>query len=509
MTIVETRSGKIEGAAQDGVTLFKAIPYAAPPVGDLRWLPPQPVTPWAGVRKSEKFSDTALQNASMMDGLFGGSPWPASEDCLYLNVWTPGADSKKRSVMVWLHGGAFVIGSGSEPIYISDRLARRGNVVVVTVNYRLGALGFLNLKEVTKGAIPATGNEGLLDQTAALAWVRDNIEGFGGDPGNVTIFGESAGGMSVGALLGLPAARGLFHKAIPQSGACHTAAGKAQAVRVSEAVLAATELKTADDLRVAEGKTFMRAQAHLALNKVPGHTVAEIGGMPFRPAVDGDVLPDHPIHSVRGGATRHIPIMTGTTTEEWKLFGAMEKAITGLNEESMLKRLSLTLPNVDFKALLAPYPEMLKARGEAPTPPNLFMAVQTDRIFTAPATRLLEAHARNGGAAYSYLFDWKSPLAGGVFGACHALELGYVFGTYNLKGAEKFSGSGPRADVLAGLMMDAWIAFARSGKPGWAAYDTDRRAAMLFGADSKPVSDPFASVRKAWEAVPDALIGAI
>ncbi|MEQ1890390.1 MAG: carboxylesterase family protein, partial [Alphaproteobacteria bacterium] len=164
MTIVETHSGKIEGATKDGVTLFKAIPFAAPPVGDLRWLPPQPVAPWAGVRKSEKFSDMALQNASMMDGLFGGSPWPASEDCLYLNVWTPGADSKKRPVMVWLHGGGFVIGSGSEPVYVSDRLARRGDVVVVTVNYRLGALGYLNLKDVTNGAIPATGNEGMLDQ---------------------------------------------------------------------------------------------------------------------------------------------------------------------------------------------------------------------------------------------------------------------------------------------------------------------------------------------------------
>jgi para-nitrobenzyl esterase len=509
MTIVETRGGKIEGETQDGVTLFKAIPYAAPPVGDLRWMPPQSAKPWAGVRKAEKFSDTAMQNASMMDGLFGGSPWPASEDCLYLNVWTPGADSKKRPVMVWLHGGAFVIGSGSEPIYISDRLARRGDVVVVTVNYRLGTLGFLNLKEVTKGAIPATGNEGLLDMVAALQWVKDNIAAFGGDPANVTIFGESAGGMSVGALLGLPAAKGLFHKAIPQSGACHTAASKAQAVRVAEAVMAAAEMKTADDLRKAEGKVFMRAQAHLALNKVPGHTVAEVGGMPFRPAVDGEVLPDYPIHTVRGGATRHIPIMTGTTTEEWKLFGAMEKAITGLNEESMLKRLNLTLPDVDFKKLLAPYPAMLQARGEEPTPPNLFMAVQTDRIFGAPATRLMEAHTKNGGTGYAYLFDWKSPIAGGAFGACHALELGYVFGTYSVKGAEKFSGSGPQADVLATTMMDAWIAFARSGKPGWASYDLGQRTTMMFGAQSKLISNPTPAIRQAWDAIPDALIGAI
>lgn len=509
MSIVETRSGKIEGVTQEGITLFKAISFAAPPVGDLRWLPPQPVKPWAGVRKSEKFSDRALQNASMMDQLFGGTPWPQSEDCLYLNVWTPGADAKKRPVMVWIHGGGFVLGSGSEPIYTADRLARRGDVVVVTVNYRLGALGYLNLKEVTNGAIPATGNEGMLDQVAALQWVRDNIAGFGGDPGNVTIFGESAGGMSVGALLGMPAARGLFHKAIPQSGACHSVATKAQAVRVADAVLAATELKTADQLRAADGKTLLKAQAHLALNRVPGYSQAEIGTLPFRPAVDGVDMPELPIEAVRKGASKNIPVMTGCTTQEWKLFGAMEKAITGLTDETILRRLGLVLPGVDHKALLTHYPEMLKELGDEPTPPNMFMAVQTDRIFSVPATRLLEAHTQNGGKAHAYIFDWRSPMARGVFGACHALELGFVFGTYNMKGAEKFSGEGPQADTLAGLMMDAWVAFARTGNPGWAAYDTDKRATMMFNGDSKLVHKPFDGVRKSWEGVADNLVGTI
>ncbi len=509
MAIVEIRSGKIEGVTDNGVSAFKGIPYAAPPVGDLRWMPPQPVKPWAGVLTTDKFSPTAMQNASMMDGLFGGSPWPASEDCLYLNVWTPGLDNKKRPVMVWLHGGAFVIGSGSQPIYVSDRLARRGDVVVVTVNYRLGALGFLNLKEVTNGAIPATGNEGLLDQIAALEWVRDNIAAFGGNPENVTIFGESAGGMSVGALLGLPRAKGLFHKAIPQSGACHTAATKAQAARASEAVLAASGLSKPDELRNAEAKTFMRAQAQLALNKVPGHTAQEIGGMPFRPAIDGEIMKELPIDAVRKGASKGVPVMTGCTTEEWKLFGAMEKAITGLTEESMPQRLKFTLPGIDPEALLAPYREALPARGEAVTPANLFMAVQTDRIFTTPALRLLEAHAGNGNPAFAYLFDWKSPLMNGVFGACHALELGYVFGTYNLPGADKFSGSGPAADALAAAMMDAWTAFARTGDPGWAPYDPGKRITMGFGAECRLVNDPEPGARQAWEKIPDSLVGSI
>lgn len=509
MSVVETHSGKVEGETHEGVTLFKAIPFAAPPVGYLRWLPPQPAAPWAGIRKAEKFSDRAPQNASMMDQLFGGTPWPQSEDCLYLNVWTPGADTKKRPVMVWIHGGGFVLGSGSEPIYTADRLARRGDVVVVTVNYRLGALGYLNLKEVTNGAIPATGNEGMLDQIAALKWVRDNIAGFGGDPANVTIFGESAGGMSVGTLLGMPAARGLFHKAIPQSGACHSVASKAQAVKVAQAVMAATELKTADQLRAADDKVLLKAQAHLALNRVPGYSQAEIGTLPFRPAADGLDIPELPIDAVRKGASRDIPILTGSTTQEWKLFGAMEKAIINLNDESMRRRLGLVLPGVVHDALLAPYPEALKEMGDEPTPPNMFMAVQTDRIFSVPATRLLEAHTQNGGRAHAYLFDWRSPMARGIFGACHALELGFVFGTYNLNGAEKFSGAGPQADRLAELMMDAWVAFARTGNPGWAAYDTDKRSTMMYGPDSKVVQQPFEAVRRSWELVEDHRVGTI
>lgn len=507
MTIVETRSGKVEGVIQDGIAAYKGIPFAAPPLGELRWQPPQPVTPWAGIRPAKEFSLIASQNASMMDALFGTPPLPSGEDCLYLNVWTPGADSKKRPVLVWIHGGGFVIGSSSQPIYDGCHLARRGEVVVVSINYRLGAFGFLNLKEVTNGKIPATGNEGLMDQIAGLAWVRDNIATFGGDPQNVTIFGESAGGMSIGALLSLPQAKGLFHKAIPQSGAGHTANTKAQAVRVAEAVLVACELKDPDALRQADAKLLLRAQARLAANKVPGHTIVEISGRPFCPTIDDSYMTNLPIDAIRKGAAKGVALMTGTTTEEWKLFGAMEKAIAGLNEESMLKRLHLTLPDTDHLSLLAPYREALPQQGEAPSPTNLFMAVQTDRVFTTPSIRMMEAHMANGGTAHAYLFDWKSPLMDGVFGACHALELGFMFGTYNMQGAERFSGSGPTADALSAAMMDAWISFARSGNPGWAAYDTDRRATMRFGADSALVTDPNSVIRQTWAKMADHHVG--
>ncbi|MCJ7743252.1 MAG: carboxylesterase family protein, partial [Dehalococcoidales bacterium] len=235
--MVTTTSGKIEGTYKDGLYIFRGVPYAAPPVGRRRWLPPEPAEPWSGVRPAKRFATIAPQNPMEIQIIAPPEPEPQDEDCLYLNIWTPGLDDARRPVMVWIHGGGFTSGSGSSLAYNGRILSTRGNTVIVTINYRLGALGFLNLSEVTGGKIPATGNEGLLDQAFALEWVRDNIAAFGGDPDNVTIFGESAGGMSVGALLGMPKARGLFHKAIPQSGAAHSVNSMERAVRITKALL--------------------------------------------------------------------------------------------------------------------------------------------------------------------------------------------------------------------------------------------------------------------------------
>jgi len=238
--IAETKTGKIEGTKEGGLNVFKGIPYAAPPVGKRRWLSPSPVEPWSGVRQAQSFGTIAPQNPAPVELDITNYCYveePQSEDCLYLNVWSPGIDNARRPVLFWIHGGGFADWSGSQPIYDGSTLLGRGNAVLVTINYRLGSLGFLNLDEITGGRIPSTGNEGLLDQVAALEWVRDNIAAFGGDPDNVTIFGLSAGGMSVGALLGLPAAKGLFHKAIPQSGAASTAIRQDQAAQVAEQFL--------------------------------------------------------------------------------------------------------------------------------------------------------------------------------------------------------------------------------------------------------------------------------
>ncbi len=235
--VVETRSGKLRGKYEEGLYIFRGIPFATPPVEKLRWMPPAPVKPWSGVRPAEKFGPISLQPVMQMS-FTGREPEnePQDEDCLYLNVFSPGLDDERRPVMVWIHGGGYSMGSGSSRMHPGETLPNRGGVVFVSINYRLGVLGFLNLKEVTGGKIPATGNEGLLDQIAAIRWVRDNIAAFGGDPDNITIFGESAGAMSIGGLLAMPASKGLYQKAILQSGA-NTVRPLDEAVKVTELFL--------------------------------------------------------------------------------------------------------------------------------------------------------------------------------------------------------------------------------------------------------------------------------
>ncbi len=508
MTVVDTRFGKIKGQEQEGILAFKGIPYAAPPVGELRWLPPQDPWPWAGVIDGSEYGKWAPQNRSDMVAIMGADLGEQDEACLSLNIWTPAVDFASRPVMVWIHGGGFTIGASSQGVYEGRELSRHGDVVVVTINYRLGLLGFANLNEATGGRIPATGNEGLLDQVKALEWVRDNIAFFGGDPNNVTLFGESAGGMSIGALLGLPVAQGLFHKAIPQSGACHTVAPKSSGALVGEAIMKFTELD-AQGLMAANRDDLLRAQRRIEGGKVEGYPLSKIGSLPFRPVIDGKVLSDLPIETVRKGGVAQVPIMAGSTLDEWQLFGALQPAITKLDAETMAKRLGYLVDSVYVPDLVSAYKEALVLRGIEPTPPQIFIAIQTDRIFRMPALRLLEAQQPHNSQVYSYLFDWQSPAAKGVMKSCHAVELAYVFGTHKKKGAAKFYGEGPAADALAKHTMDAWVAFARDGRPGWDAYDKEHRTTQIFGEHCHRESAPYEIERQAWKEVPDACLGSL
>jgi len=496
---VEIAQGHLKGFSKDGVLRFNGIPYAKAPVGVLRWRMAEAPEPWSGLSDAARFGNIAPQIQGAAERLIGGTPGAQSEDCLYLNVCTPSLDGAKRPVLVWIHGGAFVTGAGSLGTYNGKYLAARGDVVVVTINYRLGAFGFLNLRDVTDGRIGATGAEGLSDQIMALRWVKQNIAAFGGDPENVTIFGESAGAMSVGALLAAPSARGLFHKAILQSGATHIGHARERSAKVARLFLEKLGVHDAEKLQALPHEAILKAQGDIL--DIPRDT----GGLPFGPTADGELLPARAIGEVRAGSVKGIPILSGTTADEWKLFTASRPKLR-LMDSAKLRRYTAGLVGEDRADTLL----------DAYTTGSSFErwnAVMTDHSFAVPSARLLEAQGAFA-PAYSYRFDWHSQLLGGVLGACHALELGFVFGTYNEKMAGAFFGSGPKADALSSAMMVSWIAFARTGDPSsvltgsWPRYDASTRATMILGnGDPHVANAPSDDRRKAWEVIPEGRIG--
>ena len=510
---VSTRSGKLEGDDQGGLFVFKGIPFAAPPIGKLRWLAPEKVGSWSGVRDARSFGPVSPQN-QMMNGALAAMVIndQQSEDCLYLNVSTPGLDAKRRPVMVWIHGGGFTIGAGSQGIYDGSVLTRRGDVVIVSINYRLGPLGFLRLVDITNGRIPSTGSEGMLDQIAALQWVRDNIAEFGGDPDNVTIFGESAGGMSVGTLLAMPSARGLFHKAIAQSGACHTGAPIARANRVAERVLSKLKVAptNADSLRALSPADLLTGTL-LEDGKTPDPEL----GMAYQPVIDGTHLPQAAIELVANGSAPNVAVMVGSTLEEWKLFAMMDPNLRKLDRAGLGARISRRLTAESADAIIDTYEKARAHRSDPTAPTELFSAIETDRVFRIPGVRLAEVQARREPRVFSYLFSWKSPAMGGALGSCHALELGFVFGTNHLPGMSSFSGTGAAAEKLAAQMQDAWLSFARSGDPScasigtWSPYTEARRATMVFNETTKLEDAPYDDERRVWEAIPDRILGTL
>ncbi|HEY4116050.1 MAG TPA: carboxylesterase/lipase family protein [Rhizomicrobium sp.] len=493
---IETADGWLAGQRGGDVLAFKAIPFAAPPVGPLRWRMPEPPEPWTGVRDATHFGPMSPQAPTQIEALLGGSLGAQSEDCLYLNVWTPGCDNAKRPVMVWIHGGAFVIGSASQGLYNGKHLAAR-DCVVVTINYRLGALGFLNLRDATDGKFPATGSEGIADQVMALNWVKRNIALFGGDPDNVTVFGESAGGMSVACLLAMPAARGLFHKGIMQSGSAHIGHTRERSARVAQVVMqklgiAAGEVDKLADVTPAE---LIEAQVAMFAETHEGDA-KRLGEVMFQPTIDGSLIAAPPIDSIRAGSGAGIPVLAGTTKEEWKLFSAANPRLRLMSRSKFEDRIR-RIAKEDAPILLAAY-----AEG---TTFDRFNAVMTDKVFAVPTSRMLEAQGASA-PVYQYRFDWRSRLLGGLLGSCHAIDLGFTFGTHNVKLAGAFFGSGATAAELATAVMDSWVAFARTCNPSchtvgeWPRYNTDTRATMILGDGNPHVAErPNEARRAAWD----------
>jgi para-nitrobenzyl esterase len=439
-------------------------------------------------------SQNPLQTGFKVDTSLGTQP-ATNEDCLYLNVWTPGLDNARRPVMFWIHGGGFTGGTGSSPMYNGGVFAGRGDVVVVTINYRVNVFGFLRLNEVTGGRIPSSGNEGILDQVAALKWVRDNISAFGGDPGNVTIFGESAGGGSVSALLGMPAAKGLFHKAISQSGSAHFLNQRDEASQYAEHFLGVSGIGV-DALRTLTMEQVLRT--YVKSLPVPRGVRGPL------PVIDGRIFSELPIDSIRAGSADGIPVMAGTLSDEWRLWQVFDPAIIGLVEGRMFGRFRRMMPSWDMTDTVEAYRHVLAARGVPTTPTEIFLAVMTARTFWIPTIRTLEAQVGRGNPGYCYLLNWKSPLGDGMFGACHAMDLGFLWDAYGTE----FFGSESEADALSRNMQDAWLAFARTADPGcpglgnWPVYG-DRRETMILEEKCGVEEAPLEEERLIWDSAPD------
>lgn len=497
--IVETTSGKVRGATTNAISGFKGIPYGASTSGSNRFRPPVKPAAWSGVRDALAYGTICPQPArgpSLLRKAIGEAPpEPEDEECLYLNVWTPGInDDRKRPVLFWCHGGGFTMGSGSGGFYHGGNLARRGDAVIVTINHRLGPLGYCYLGELAGEEYAASGNVGMLDLVAALEWVRDNITAFGGDPGNVTIFGESGGGAKVSVLMAMPAAAGLFHRAIVQSGPGVNMAPPERATRNAEKLLkelgiSARETERLVSLPVAQ---IIEANARINSNPLQG----------WAPVVDGHVLPHHPFDPVAPAISANIPLMIGTNKDESTIFLMADPEVRELDEAGLSRRVH-EFAGDKAEMLIAAY----RRADPQGSPRDLLLALASDRMMRINSIKLAERkHAQGAAPVFMYLFTWETPALGGQLKSCHALEIPFVFD--NLARGGGFIGNAPECAGIAENMSEAWLAFARDGVPGyrklptWPAYTPETRATMIFDATCRVENDPGGDLRQVWNEVP-------
>ncbi len=486
--VANTHRGKVRGAIVDGIRVFKGVPYGAPTDGPNRFRAPRPAPAWTGVRDALAYGAICPQLPARPAGLTAswsheGAP---GEDCLTLNIWTPGLrDQRKRPVMVWFHGGGFSSSSGSRSVFDGTRLARRGDVVVVTLNHRLNVFGHLYLAQLGGGEFAESGNAGLLDLVAALRWVNATIVEFGGDPANVTIFGQSGGGAKVSALMAMPQARGLFHRAIVQSGSHLDALTPDEATRHATTFLAALDLQPRDVARI---RMLGTDRLVAALTKVMTAAGARAN---FSPVMDGVALPRLPWTPDGPAVSASVPLLVGTTaTETTALLAADDPALFALTDAMLPGRLRPWLPEREVDRVIAGYRRILPSA----TASDLFFAVTTARRVRQQAWTQAERKAAQGGVSvWLYELGWPTPVEGGKWRSPHGLDLALVFD--NVAKSESMVGTGRDAQTLADHMSGAWIAFARTGnpqvagQPAWPSFNARERATMLFDVRPQVVND--------------------
>ncbi|MDT0613816.1 carboxylesterase/lipase family protein [Streptomyces lancefieldiae] len=489
--VVRTVAGAVRGRTEDGLTVFRGIPFAEPPVGPARFAAPRPVRAWDGVREAHAFGPPPPQDLGIA-GTTGVLDAPVGDDWLTANVWTPAPDpAARRPVMVWIYGGAYKLGHAGSPGYDARRIAEDGDLVVVTFNYRVGMEGFARIEG-------APANRGLLDQVAALEWVRDNIAAFGGDPDQVTVFGESAGAGSIASLLAMDRAAGLFRRAIAQS-VPGTFFSDELARDIGTALAAEAGLRpTVADLSDVAPDQLVKAGQTLSA-KMPryvdrwGRAAPTV--TPYAPVVDGEILPVTPWQALASGASRDVDLVVGHNRDEFRLFVAMAGQLGQITDERATSALRLFGPGPDGeRAYRAAFP--------GASPGELYERVQTDWLFAMPSLHLAEAHLAGGGRSHAYELTWPAPGNGGALGACHALDLPLLFGTYQADlGALLFAGAepSPQALALSSRFRAAWTSFARTGDPGWPAYDTERRLVQVLDAEPVVAPYPEEASRRLWE----------
>jgi para-nitrobenzyl esterase len=512
--VVETTYGKVSGTIQNGVHSFKGIPYGGPTGGPNRFMPPMPPKPWPGIKDSTQYGPACWQDLHIytkrdLDLLGFAGIDSMNEDCLVLNVWTSGLnDGGKRPVMVWLHGGDFFFGSGnSHPYYDGTSLAKTQDVVLVSVNHRLGVFGYLHLGEIAGERYASSGNAGMLDLVAALEWVRDNIAGFGGDPGNVTIFGESGGGKKVCLLMAMPAAKGLFHRAIVESGPTWKAKTVDVATQTAQNFLKVLEMSPKDIYVLHKVPADVIYSAWMAL---PHKASIPMEKAQFKPVLDGKAIPVHPFDPAAAPTASDIPLMIGNNKDEMTFvlykdpqFGKYSEATMRQSIIDNTRGWSIDVTEEQVDKLVTTY---YRNRPGA-TPHDLLVAIGSD-IFSNASIRIAERKMDGGPApVYMYLMAWESPALNGMLKSCHFLEIPFVFN--NVEPTVGILGDSPERFALAKSMSGAWAAFARSGDPNhegiphWPAYTKEKRATMIFNTECKVENDlhPDPEERKVWEGI--------